>query len=127
MRSARPGQRTSTVTFVGLVMMSYTAERFCDWATIALISSGGGVGVDVVGHLDPAEAVADVAVDAEDALDVHVALERGRHRAQLDLAVLGDGGDAGGQAAGEADEHDFDRRRPVVLGGEDLRDGRRRR
>ena len=31
---------TSTVTLVGLVMMSYTAERFCDWATSALISSG---------------------------------------------------------------------------------------
>src|SRR4029079_2485975 len=33
-------QRPSTVTLVGLVMMSYTAERFCDWATSALISSG---------------------------------------------------------------------------------------
>ena len=50
----------------------------------------------------PLEAVADVAVDAEDALDVHVALERRRDRAQLDLAVLGDGGDAGGEAAGQA-------------------------
>ena len=31
---------TSTVTLVGLVMMSYTAERFCDCATSALMSSG---------------------------------------------------------------------------------------
>jgi len=31
---------TSTVTLVGFVMMSYTAERFCDWATNALTSSG---------------------------------------------------------------------------------------
>ena len=35
--------------------------------------------------------------------------------AQLDLAVLRDGGDAGGQAAGQADEHVLDRRRAVVL------------
>ena len=75
---SREGHLTSTVTFVGLVMMSYTAERFCDWATSALISLGGRVGVDVVGHLDAVEAVAHVAVDAEDALDVHPALERRR-------------------------------------------------
>ena len=31
-------QRTSTVTFTGLVMTSYTADRFCDCATIASIS-----------------------------------------------------------------------------------------
>jgi hypothetical protein len=36
----RSRQATSTVTLVGLVMMSYTAERFCDCATIALMSSG---------------------------------------------------------------------------------------
>src|SRR4029079_11786227 len=64
---------------------------------------GGGVGVDVVRDPDAAEPVANVAVDPEDAGDVHVALERGRYRPQLDLAVLGDGRDAGGEAAGEAD------------------------
>ena len=37
---AFPGQLTSTVTFVGFVRASKTADRFCDWATIALISSG---------------------------------------------------------------------------------------
>src|SRR5262245_16407198 len=47
-----------------------------------------GVGVDVVGDLDAAETVAHIAVDAEDALDVHVALDRRRHRAQLDIAML---------------------------------------
>src|SRR5215470_8965716 len=35
----------------------------------------GGVGIDVVGDLDAAEAVADVAVDAEDALQVHGAFD----------------------------------------------------
>jgi hypothetical protein len=32
-------QATSTVTFVGLVSASNTAERFCDWATSASMSS----------------------------------------------------------------------------------------
>jgi hypothetical protein len=32
-------QVTSTVTSVGLVRMSKTAECFCDWATSAFISS----------------------------------------------------------------------------------------
>src|SRR5215218_1046127 len=35
----RPQALTSTSTSVGLVMMSYTADRFCDWATRALMSS----------------------------------------------------------------------------------------
>ena len=35
--------------------------------------------------------------------------------------LLGDGGDAGGQAAGEAGEHHLDGRDAVVLGGEELR------
>ena len=39
---------------------------------------------------------------------------------QLDLAVLGDRGDAGGQAAGQTDEHVLDRGGAVVLGSEDL-------
>ncbi len=33
-------QATSTVTFVGLVSASKTAERFCDWATRASMSAG---------------------------------------------------------------------------------------
>ena len=38
------------------------------------------IGVDLVAHLDAAEAVADLAVDAEDALEVHVAFDRRRDR-----------------------------------------------
>ena len=41
-------------------------------------------------------------------------------RLQLDVAVLGDRGDAGGQAARQPDQHIFDRRRALVLGREDL-------
>ena len=36
----RRTQPTSTVTLVGLVMMSNTADRFCDWATSASMSLG---------------------------------------------------------------------------------------
>ena len=72
-RASRSAQwRSATTTFVGLVMMSNTAERFCDWATSASISSAVGVGVDVEAHVDAAEAVADVRIGAEDAQDVHV-------------------------------------------------------
>ena len=101
-------------------MMSYTAERFCDCATSALMSSGDRVGVDLVGHPDVTEAVTDVAVRAQDASHVHPALDRGRHAAQLDLSVLRNGGDTGRQAAGEGYEHVFDRRGTVVLGRENL-------
>ena len=39
LRSVTPtAQATTTVTFVGLVTMSYTAERFCDCATSASMS-----------------------------------------------------------------------------------------
>ena len=121
MRSmARSAQATSTVTFVGLVRASNTAERFCDWATSASISCLRGVRVDLERHLDVVEAVADVAVGAEDAADVVVALDRRLDRAQLDAAVLRDRRHAGGQAARQADEEVLDRRDAVVLGREDL-------
>ena len=115
-----PSQTTSTVTFVGLVSASNTAERFCDWATSASISCLRGVGVDVEGHLDVVEAVADVAVGAEDPADVVVALDRRLDRAQLDAAVLRDRRHARGQAARQPDEQVLDRRDAVVLRGEDL-------
>src|SRR6266508_6216020 len=35
-----------------------------------------GVGIDLVGDVNATEAVADVAVDTQDALDVHVAFDR---------------------------------------------------
>src|SRR4051794_906029 len=44
---------------------------------------GRRVGVDLVANRDAVEAVADIAVDAEDALDVHAALDRRLHRAKL--------------------------------------------
>src|SRR6516225_12018637 len=53
---------------------------------------GRRIGIDVEGHPDLAEAVANVGVDAQDALDVHVALERRGDPPQLDLAVLRDRG-----------------------------------
>src|SRR5262249_43329988 len=53
-----------------------------------------GAGIDLVGNANAAEAVAHIVVDAEDALNVHVAFDRRLDRAQLDIAVLSDGGDA---------------------------------
>ena len=80
-----------------------------------------GVGVDIEVHADAGEAVADLVVDAEDALQVHVAFERRLDRPQLDAAMLGDGGDTGRQTAGQARQHDLDRRRRLVLGREHFR------
>ena len=68
----------------------------------------------------PLEAVADVVIDAEDALDIHVAFERRRDRLQLDVAILRDRGDAGRQAAREADQDIFDRCGAQILGREAL-------
>ena len=79
------------------------------------------VRVDLERHLDVVEAVADVAVDAEDPADVLRALDRRLDRAQLDAAVLRDRRDARRQAARQADEEVLDRRDAVVLGREDLR------
>ena len=70
------------------------------------------VGVDVERDLDAVEAVADVPVDAEDALQVHV---------PSNVAVtersctprLGDRRDAGHQAGGEGGEHELGRVAPL--------------
>src|SRR6516165_12322339 len=59
------------------------------------------VRVDGERHLDVVEAIADVAVGAEDPADVVRALNRGLNRAQLDAAVLGDGRYAASQATGQ--------------------------
>src|SRR5690606_31465999 len=80
-----------------------------------------GIRVDLEDDLDPVEAVAHLAVDAEDALDVHAGFERRLHGAELNVPVLRDGRDAGGEARCERDEHVLDRRRAVVLGRENLR------
>src|SRR5205807_510389 len=57
------------------------------------------VGVDLVGYLDATEAIADIAVDAEDALDIHVPFDGRRHGAQLDVSMLGDSGNTSRQTA----------------------------
>ena len=108
------------MTLVGLVMMSKTAERFWDWATSASMSSRVASASMAKRTVTSLEAVADVGVGAEDAEDVHVALDGRGDRAQLDLAVLCDRGDAGGQATDQADEHELDRRGAMVFGGEAL-------
>ena len=113
-------QTTSTVTSVGFVRASKTAERFWDWATKRLDVLRRGVRVDVEGHLDVVEAVADVAVGTQDPADVVVALDGRLDRPQLDAAVLRHGRDAAGQAAGQADEEVLDRRDGVVRRREDL-------
>src|SRR5688572_4453543 len=77
------------------------------------------VSVDGEGYLDVVVAVADVGV-AENPADVVVALDDRLDRAQLDAAILRDRGDAGGQAAGQADEEVLDGGDGVVLGREDL-------
>src|SRR6516225_7453242 len=66
--------------------------------------------VDGERHLDVVEAIADVAVGAEDPANVVPALNRGLDRAQLDATVLGDGRYAASQATGQADEEILDRR-----------------
>src|SRR5262245_9897573 len=78
------------------------------------------VGIDLVLDLDDAEAVADVAIDAKDALDIHIAFDRRRDRSQLNLAVLRDCRDPGGQAARQADQAIFDGGRAPVLRSEDF-------
>src|SRR5262245_65107821 len=59
-----------------------------------------GIGVDVERHGDAVVAVAHLAVDAEDALDVHRAFDLRLDRIELDAAVLGDRRDARGETAG---------------------------
>jgi hypothetical protein len=75
------------------------------------------VGVDVVGYLDPAEAVAHIAVDAEDALHVHVPFDRRCDRAQLNVSVLGDRGDTRREATCQANKNVLDRRSTMIFGG----------
>src|SRR5688572_2694667 len=79
-----------------------------------------GVGVYVERHLDVVVAVAHVAVDTEDALDVHRAFELRFHGTQLNTAVLRDGRDAGGEAARKTREHELDGCRAAILRRKDL-------
>src|SRR5262245_42361141 len=49
-----------------------------------------GIGVDLVHDLDPVKAITHIAVDAQDALNVHVPFNRRLDGTQLDIAVLCD-------------------------------------
>src|SRR4051794_12552150 len=79
-----------------------------------------GIGTDVEVDADGAEPVAHVIVDAENALNIHVGLERRLDRMKLDAAPLGDRGNARGQAARQAGQNQFDRRRSMVLRSKNL-------
>ena len=78
----------------------------------------GCVGVDLVAHPDTGEAVADLGICAQDSMEILVGLDGCLHRAQLNLAMLGDRGDARRQAAAQRDQHVLHRRDAVVLRGE---------
>src|SRR5215469_11374196 len=78
------------------------------------------VGIDLEGDLDVVVAVAHVAVDAEDAVEIHLPFELRLHRAQLYAAVLRNRGHTRREAARETDQHQLDWRRAVVLGSEHL-------
>src|SRR6516164_11018441 len=72
-------------------------------------------------NADSVEAIAYIVVDAEDALNVHVGLERGLDRMELYTAPLGDRGNARREAACKTGEDEFDWSRRIVLGRKDLR------
>src|SRR4029079_4693382 len=72
------------------------------------------------GHLDVVVAIADVAVDAENAANVHRAFELRFDRPELNPAILCDRGNARREAAGETDQHVLNRRDAVILRGENL-------
>ena len=78
----------------------------------------GCVGVDLVAHPDTGEAIADLGIGAQDSMEILVGLDGCLHRAQLNLAMLGDRGDASRQAAAQRDQHILDRGDAVVLRGE---------
>src|SRR5215468_3146159 len=71
-------------------------------------------------NADSAEAIAHVVVDAEDALNVHVGLERGLDRMELYPAPLGDRGNARREATRKTGEDEFDGSRSIVPGRKDL-------
>ena len=106
---------------VGFVRASKTAERFCDWAISA--SRSAWLASASMSNLTSivAEAVADVGVGAEDAVQVHGGLDVAYTEPQLDAALLGDGGDARREAAAEGHEDVLRRRDAVVLGREQQR------
>src|SRR6516225_4777838 len=78
------------------------------------------IGANVEMNADGTEAIAHLVVDTEDALNVHIGLERRLDGVELDAAPLGDRGDARGEAARKTGQDEFDRSRGVVLGRKDF-------
>ena len=74
----------------------------------------------LVSHVDAAEAIADIAVDAKDPLDIHVPFNRRDDRTELNAAMLGDGRNPRRKAARQPYQNIFDRRRAFVLGRKHL-------
>src|SRR5215472_7136911 len=79
------------------------------------------IGANVEMNADSAKAIAYVVVDAEDALNVHVGLERSLDRMELYAAPLRDCSNARREAARKTGEDEFDGSRSVVLGRKHLR------
>ena len=113
-------QATSTVTFVGFVRASKTAERFWDWATSASMSSfeasASMLNVTLMSLKPLRTSLSAPRMPA----DVVMALDGRLDRTQLDAAVLRDGRHARRQAAGQADDEVLDRRDPGVRRRENL-------
>src|SRR5918996_2881256 len=74
---------SSTVTFVELATRSNTAERFWDWATMASMSARAASASTSYRTRMPPKPLCTSGVDAEDALNVHVARHRGGDGTQL--------------------------------------------
>ena len=88
---------------------SKTAERARDCSTISRSFSAGASPGDREVDADPLVAVAHLVGQAQDALQVDVAFDLRFHRCQGHAARRGDVGDAGGDAAGQAVQEEFDR------------------
>jgi hypothetical protein len=99
-----------------LLMTSNTAERARDWSTMAR-----SVAVDGEFDANALIAVADVLRQAQDAAKVHVAFDRGLDAVQLHTSRRGDVRDAGGQAARQRDQQEFNRGRAGVVADEHCR------
>src|SRR4029453_6853097 len=70
---------------------------------------------------DTAKAIAHLVVDTENALNIHVRLERRLYRAELYAAPLSNGGNACREAAGKTGEYKFYRSRRIIFRCEELR------
>jgi len=74
------------------------------------------IGVNLVGHLDAAEAIAHVIAYAKNTLEVNVPFHGRGDRAQLNVSVLGNRCDTCGQTACQPNQDVLGRRGALVLG-----------